>query len=311
MPHTPQTGHPGALRFGAKTTFAALGVLLVAAQLPACGDEEEEPTGPSIQSYVSSASLLEGGGAAVLRDDPLPQGSADGPAVTVEETSTVINGGSLQVPVTASAAFDHLLVGLTTVADPNAATPVEAGQANGYFEISLSQPATEATVVLTIAQTLPASSMVLDVAGASGGTQGQPAHQTASVVAVGSGEVQVSVSWDADSDVDIHVVDPNGDEVYYGQTTVPSGGALDLDSNPGCNIDGTRNENVTWTDAPPGEYTVRVDYYAACEVEQTNYVVTVQLPGQQPQVFNGVFTGDGDQGGAESGELITTFTIAG
>jgi hypothetical protein len=310
MPHSPQTGHPGAHRFGAKTTIAALGVLLAAAQLPACGDEEE-PEGPNIQTYVTSASLLEGGGPAVLRNDALPEGSADGPVVTVEESSTIINGGSLQVPVTSDTAFEQLLVGLTTTANPAASPPVEAGPVNGYFEVSLAQPATSATVVLTIAQSLPVESVTLDVAGAAGGTQGVPAHQNASVVAVGSGEVQVSVSWDADSDVDLHVVDPNGDEVYYAQTSVTSGGTLDLDSNPNCNIDGTNNENVTWSEAPPGEYTVLVDYYNACEVEQTNYVVTVQLPGQQPQVFNGVFTGDGDRGGEGSGELITTFTIAG
>jgi hypothetical protein len=310
MPHSPQTGQPEAPRFGAKATIAALGVLLAAAQLPACGDEEE-PEGPNIQTYVTSASLLEGGGQAVLRDDPLPEGSADGPVVTVEESSTIINGGSLQVPVTSDTNFEQLLVGLTTAGDPTASPPVEAGPVNGYFEVSLAEPTTEATVVLTIAQALPVDSVTLDVAGAAGGTQGVAAHQNASVVAVGSGELQVSVSWDAASDVDIHLVEPDGTEIYYGAQTSPSGGTLDLDSNPGCNIDNVNNENITYTEAPPGEYSVLVDYYSGCEVEQTNYVVTVQLPGQQPQVFNGVFTGDGDRGGAGSGELITTFTIAG
>jgi hypothetical protein len=310
MPHSPQTGHPGALRFGAKTTIAALGVLLAAAQLPACGDEEE-PEGPNIQAFVTSASLLEGGGPAVLRNDPLPEGSADGPVVTVEESATIINGGSLQIPVTSDTNFEQLLIGLTTTANPTASPPLEAGPVNGYFEVSLTQPATSATVVLTIAQALPVNSVTLDVAGAAGGTQGVPAHQNASVVAVGSGELQVSVSWDAASDVDIHLVEPDGTEIYYGATSSPSGGALDLDSNAGCTIDNVNNENITYTEAPPGEYTVRLDYYAACEAEQTSYVVTVQLPGQQPQVFNGVFSGDGDRGGAGSGELITTFTITG
>ena len=40
------------------------------------------------------------------------------------------------------------------------------------------------------------------------------------VVQVGTGDVQISLSWDVDSDVDLHVVDPNGDEIYWNQKTV-------------------------------------------------------------------------------------------
>lgn len=297
MRHTPRTGHQH--RFGAQTT-AAVGALLVAlAQLPACGDEEENP--PEILNYVTAARLLDREEAAVLHNAELPQGSADGPSVTVDSEATIINGGSLQIPVESDAEFDEVLVGLS----------VGEGRLSGYYEVAMPAPTNSTTVVLTIARALPVTSVVLDVAVASGGTQGVSAQQTASAVSVGSGEVQVSVSWDADTDVDLHVVDPNGDEIYYGQPTAPSGGALDLDSNPNCNIDGTNNENITFAEALPGEYTVRVDYYDGCGEDETNYVVTVQLPDQAPQVFNGVLTGDGDEGGEGSGELITSFTVAG
>jgi uncharacterized protein YfaP (DUF2135 family) len=120
----------------------------------------------------------------------------------------------------------------------------------------------------------------------------------------------VSVSWNSAADVDLHVVEPGGEEIYYGSTLSGTGGELDLDSNAACGSDGPRNENITWAEgtAPVGEYIVRVDYWDSCEATQTDYVVTVHVQGQTPQVFTGTFTGGGDSGGAGSGVEITRFT---
>jgi hypothetical protein len=130
------------------------------------------------------------------------------------------------------------------------------------------------------------------------------------VIEVGAGDVQVSISWNADSDVDLHVVDPYGDEIYYGNTRVSSGGVLDLDSNASCRIDGIRNENITWPEgeAPRGTYVVRVDYWDSCEVPATDYVVRMSYGGQQ-EVVSGTFTGGGDQGVAGSGVYVNTFRL--
>ena len=35
------------------------------------------------------------------------------------------------------------------------------------------------------------------------------------VLQVGTGDVEVTLSWDAESDVDLPIVDPTGDEVYF------------------------------------------------------------------------------------------------
>ena len=131
-----------------------------------------------------------------------------------------------------------------------------------------------------------------------------------SVITVGTGEIQVSVSWDVESDVDLHLVEPNGEDIYYGNDLSASGGALDLDSNAGCSIDGKKNENITWPSRTPprGTYIVRLDYWDSCGVAKTNYVVTVRVKGRTPQTFSGAFTGLGDSGGSGSGIQITTFT---
>jgi hypothetical protein len=125
-----------------------------------------------------------------------------------------------------------------------------------------------------------------------------------------SGDVQVSVSWDAPSDVDLHVVEPSGEEIYYGNGGSATGGQLDVDSNANCVIDGKQIENIRWPGrAPGGTYTVRVDYWDACGVGRTNYLVTVRN-GTSTQTFSGFFTGPGDNGGPGSGVTIGTFVHA-
>ncbi len=91
-------------------------------------------------------------------------------------------------------------------------------------------------------------------------------QKTLSVESVGSGDIQVSISWDTGTDVDLHVVEPTGCEIYYGNDSCPSGGWLDLDSNPACSMDNINNENIFWPagQAPVGTYTVRVDFWEDC-----------------------------------------------
>ena len=130
---------------------------------------------------------------------------------------------------------------------------------------------------------------------------------------VGTGDVQVSLSWDTETDVDLHVVDPTGEEIYYGSTSSASGGQLDLDSNAGCGIDGINNENVTWPTgmAPDGTYVVRVNYWSACGPPPlpANFTVTTNVCGQS-QTFSGSFTADQAAGGGlGSGTEITRFTF--
>jgi hypothetical protein len=127
------------------------------------------------------------------------------------------------------------------------------------------------------------------------------------VTEVGTGDIQVTLSWDVNSDVDLHVVEPSGEELFYAHERSATGGELDLDSNAACVIDGVRNENVTWPvgRAPRGTYTVRVDYWDSCSVPKTNF--TVRINGGTVQILSGSFTGSGDQGGRGSGRFIASF----
>jgi uncharacterized protein YfaP (DUF2135 family) len=181
---------------------------------------------------------------------------------------------------------------------------------DGYWELTLPSAVTSQNIVLTLGQELPNNNFVVEYAAGTNAAVGSFDSEAVSVVVVGTGDIQVSVSWDVESDVDLHVVEPGGEEIYWADDVSASGGELDLDSNPGCSIDGVKNENITWPNsAPPrGMYIVRVDYFESCGVAATNYVVTIRVKGQATKTITGQLTGPGDFGGAGDGVQVATFT---
>lgn len=221
--------------------------------------------------------------------------TSNGSGITATTGSTVITGGSSLVQVASAVSFTRLVISVAGV--------------GGYYEIALPSSATTQSLVITLTQ---ADSLPFDIrvgAGTGGDIAGvSTMHVTPTQV--GTGDVQVSVTWTGPSDVDLHVVDPAGEELYWSNPVSVSNGTLDLDSNAGCSIDNINNENVTWPTgmAPSGSYKVRVDYYSACGLASTDYVVTVQVRGQAARTYTGRFTGSGDTGGMGSGIDITSFT---
>jgi uncharacterized protein YfaP (DUF2135 family) len=123
--------------------------------------------------------------------------------------------------------------------------------------------------------------------------------------------VQVNITWNSTADVDLYVVDPLGEEIYYGDRGSVSGGILDIDSNAACGSDGPRAENIFWPFGvvpPRGEYTVRVNYWSACGEPSTDYVVTIRTKGGVPQTFTGRLTGPGVGGAIGAGYRLGDFT---
>jgi hypothetical protein len=137
------------------------------------------------------------------------------------------------------------------------------------------------------------------------------------------GALVVSLAWDTESDLDLHVVDPFGDEVFHGAPSSNTGfgagasahgnpGTLDADSNAGCVIDGRRREDVIWAQDPPsGRYLVRVDAASLCGEPDAHYRVTVALHERPLGEVAGVAL-DADTWGAHdrgAGLLVLTFDV--
>jgi len=270
-------------------------VLLIAAGTVslACGGDSGGPNKTNVLDFITKVQTAGGAISGVRATGQRPAEGA-GPTVSLNGAASVINGGSAQIQVTSATAFSTAYV------------TVEGY--GGYYQVDLPAPVTDLGLVLTLGRNIPGQSFSIDVAVAASGAVGLFAVHDVSVVPAVAGQVQVSVTWTGASDVDLHVEEPGGEEIYYGNDISATGGMLDLDSNPACAIDNVNNENITWTtNAPHGNYIVRLDYYDACGVGQSDYVVTVQRQGAQPQTFQGSFTGSGDLGGLGDGIMITSF----
>ncbi len=133
----------------------------------------------------------------------------------------------------------------------------------------------------------------------------------------------VTLTWDTESNLDLHVVDPAGLDIYWGnpsseppfsfdQTEGGSYGYIDYDSNADCVIDGLRSEDAIWPNPPPsGPYTVRVDTPSLCGQPIANWKVRVVLEGTPIAQASGVAVGADTMGshGAGSGVLALQFNV--
>jgi hypothetical protein len=88
--------------------------------------------------------------------------------------------------------------------------------------------------------------------------KGEAAKLAEGIVTSGNGDIKVTLAWDTGADLDLHVVDPSGEEIWWDDPSAKSGGFLDVDD-----IDGYGRENIFWEDgtAPSGTYRVYVHYY--------------------------------------------------
>ncbi len=273
----------------------SIGLLAIAMSTALMSCEAPKQLGPGlvIEDLIPRVTTVDGSVAAVLHTGPAPA-AGTGNVATITGVGSVVNGGSSQVTVTGGQSYNSVIISV-------------AGFQN-YWELTLPSGVTASDLVVGIAPDLSASSFDLLYGLVSSGAIGAYASQSIRVTRVGTGDVQISVSWTGASDVDLHVYDPANEEVYFGHKIATSGGTLDLDSNPACVIDNVNNENIVWpTDmAPRGTYRVVVAYYDDCGVPQSDYVVTVQMKGQNPRVFTGSFIGLKGAGNPDA--AIGTFT---
>lgn len=102
------------------------------------------------------------------------------------------------------------------------------------------------------------------------------------------GELRVSLSWNNYDDLDIHVIEPNKNHIYYSNKGQKhqSSAMLDVDMNAGVGNCRTPVENIIWTDKKSildGEYTVYVNNFCKRETSNIGFTVEIECAGE---VFN-------------------------
>jgi hypothetical protein len=108
------------------------------------------------------------------------------------------------------------------------------------------------------------------------------------------GAANVVLKWDTTDDLDVHVVCPTGEHIYYAKQNV-CGANLMSDVNVRGESAPTPTdhpiEDVRFSDASPnGEYKVYVDRFSGAESGQTAYTVTLLVNGAVVQSKAGVAT---------------------
>src|SRR5439155_20600219 len=108
------------------------------------------------------------------------------------------------------------------------------------------------------------------------------------------------------NDLDLQVVDPQGEEIYYRHKSARSGGLLDIDMNVSPPYRSPAIENVFWPErgAPLGTYRVYVTYFAKRDVEdETSFTIRVLVRGQTEDFRGAIRFGEPKQ-------LVRQFTLA-
>jgi hypothetical protein len=100
---------------------------------------------------------------------------------------------------------------------------------------------------------------------------------------LGTGDIQITLRWESSADLDLHVTEPNGTEIWYSDKGPTStGGRLDVDSNVGCEENGSV-ENVFWPvgQAPEGRFQVEVDGYRVEGCGGGRYTLVANVRGRE------------------------------
>ena len=91
--------------------------------------------------------------------------------------------------------------------------------------------------------------------------------------------IRASLIWHTFDDLDLHVVTPDGEHIFYAARQSRCGGELDVDRNAGGRQTREPIENIRWAKgtAKPGKYRVYVQNYAYHEHERTAIPFAVEL----------------------------------
>lgn len=117
----------------------------------------------------------------------------------------------------------------------------------------------------------------------------EPVYFTASLE---QAEVTVRLDWSQHSgntDIDLHVIDPFGERIYFSHMTSESGGYLDRDD-----THGPGPEHIHWDSAPAGTYKIYVHYYPNGDDDKSvvSYKVSVTADGVTYRPKSGFITYD-------------------
>lgn len=96
------------------------------------------------------------------------------------------------------------------------------------------------------------------------------------------GELRVSLAWYNYNDLDLHILEPSGNRIYFGNKISKTGGHLDVDMNAGSGQSREPVENIIFTNKNTmleGEYQIIVNNYAHRDPTHQGFAVEMEHNG--------------------------------
>lgn len=109
----------------------------------------------------------------------------------------------------------------------------------------------------------------------------------------GANDIDIILTWGGNDDLDLHVIEPSGEELSFSSPTTSTGGTLvGGDDIPGCEDTGSHGEEAYWgpDQAVPGSYQVFVRNFGACDDDGANFDMQVSVNGEFVAGDTGVLT---------------------
>ena len=140
-----------------------------------------------------------------------------------------------------------------------------------------------------------------------------PMVQELNVLPVGRGDLEVTLSMSEATDLDLYVVEPNRNVIYFDNMRSATNGRLDLDANADCRANrNVRYEHIFWPEGgvPEGTYQIRVDNWRNCiGGGAVDFQVIVQSCGDI-SMYEGTASGDGGRGNCRNPNIPSCQQIA-
>lgn len=96
------------------------------------------------------------------------------------------------------------------------------------------------------------------------------------------GELRISLAWFNFNDLDLHLIEPSGNRIYFGNKVSRTGGILDVDMNAGKGSTREPVENIIFSNKnmmAEGEYQIIVNNYAHRETSNPGFAVEMEHNG--------------------------------
>lgn len=288
-----------------KKCFYLLVVALFAIQFTSCSRDDEVS---DLEKYYFSIEN------AVYNKGKFPSATTEVTIDGIDMSSQVMNGAMNYISVVTEKNIKKFFIGVKGV--------------KGFWEYissTMNDNSTDNTYIIPVmmSQLYTGNATIILSGLLDNGEVTTPVEKDVFYIETMPGAIEVKLAFSNNKDVDLHLYTPSGEHIYYGNrggTYMTDEGeevtyGLDIDSNPGCYIDGVNKENIYIPSEliQSGTYTVVVDMYENCDPSiPTSWSIVARYQGDLITPTSGVNPASGVYpAGAGNGDMtrVMTFTI--